>query len=177
MNTKKSVATRFACAAAMAFSIWVSHANAQNRNLADVAGVHGGLVIQLGASDTQTAAKLSLTGRYLIHVLDPDARTIQTARKQLRKDGHYGLTWAEQARDKDRLPYAENLANLVIVRDYSVPIKELNRVLAPGGSVVVTNAEVLKQSDLTAGGFASFSNADSTLIARKPWPRAMDVNS
>ena len=175
MNMKKSIASQLACVAAMAISIWGNHANAQNRNMAEVAGVHGGLVIQLGASETQTASNLSLTGRYLIHVLDPDASKVQSARERFRKNGHYGLAWAEQARGQDRLPYAENLANLIIVQDYSVPAKELNRVLAPGGCVVITNEEVLKRSDLPAGWIATVSDVDSVLIAHKPWPRAMDV--
>lgn len=68
MNMKKSIASRFACLAAMALSIWPNHANGQDSDLAKAAGVHGGLLIQLGAGETQTAAKLSLTGRYLIHV-------------------------------------------------------------------------------------------------------------
>jgi hypothetical protein len=152
-----------------------NQANSQEFDPTKIAGVHGGLIIQLGASNTQAPAELSLTGRYLIHVLDSDAGTVVAARIRLRQDGHYGLTWAEQARNQNRLPYAENVANLIVVRDYSVPIKELSRVLAPGGSVVVTNADLLKLADLEAGGFRPVSKVDSTLIARKPWPKAMDV--
>jgi outer membrane protein assembly factor BamB len=159
----------------MLSSVCANLANGQNLNPAQVAEVHGGLIIQLGAGGTRAAAELSLTGRYLIHVLDPDAAKVQAARSRLRKDGHYGLTWAEHARDPDRLPYAENVANLIVVRDYSVSVKELSRVLAPGGSVVVTDAAVLQRSDLAAGGFGPFSEVESTLVARKPWPRAMDV--
>ena len=146
---------------------WASHANAQILNPAELAGLHGGLIVQLGASDTQVAADLSLSGRYLIHVLDPDAGLIQAARTRLRKDGRYGLTWAEQARDRVRLPYTENVVNLIVIRDYSVPIKELSRVLAPGGMVVVTNAEVLKRSQLEAGGFDSFSKVDLKINREK----------
>ncbi len=151
-----------------------NHANCQDFNPAKLAGLHGGLVVQLGASESQSAADLSLSGRYLIHVLDPDAKSIQSARQQLREHGHYGLTWAEQTRNPDRLTYAENLVNLIVVRDYTAPVEELWRVLTPGGMIVVTDTKVLNQAKLEAAGFDSFSKVDSNLIARKPRPEAMD---
>lgn len=152
-----------------------SRAHGQQSDPAKAAGLQGGLVVQLGASDTRAAAALSLTGRYLIHVLDADADKIQTARTQLRNEGHYGLAWAEQARDTNRLPYAENIVNLIVVNDYTVAVDELSRVLTPGGSVVVTNTDVLTKSQLEAGGFQLSAATDSSVIARKPWPAAMDV--
>ena len=66
---------------------------------AELAGLHGGLIVQLGADNTEAAAMLSRTGRYLIHVLDSDADTVATAQKRLRQDGHYGLAWAEKLTD------------------------------------------------------------------------------
>ncbi|MCP4782385.1 MAG: PQQ-binding-like beta-propeller repeat protein [Fuerstiella sp.] len=149
-------------------------ADAQQTDPATAAGLHGGLIVQLGADDTQAAAALSLTGRHLIHVLDLNADTIQSARTRLRKDGHYGLTWAEQPVDPDRLPYAENMVNLIEIRDYTVPVTELLRVLTPGGSIVVADTKVLSKSQLEAGGFDFVTESESILIARKPWPEAMD---
>jgi len=150
-------------------------AGGQHFDPAKAAGLQGGLVVQLGAGDTQAAAEMSLTGRYLIHVLDLDADKVQAARSLLREDGHYGLAWAEHASDTSRLPYAENIVNLIVVRDYTVGVEELSRVLTPGGCVVVMNTDVLKKSQLEAGGFRLSMAADSKLIARKPWPEAMDV--
>lgn len=150
------------------------HAHTQEFDPAKAAGLHGGLVVQLGASDTQAAIDLSLTGRYLIHVLDADAETIHSARARLRKDGHYGLAWAEQPVDRDRLPYADNMVNLIVVRDYTVGIRELSRVLTPDGKVVVANTDLLPKSLLVAGGFDSIVEKSPTLIARKPRPEAMD---
>lgn len=37
-----------------------------------VADLHGGLVVQIGSPDSNLAARLSGTGRYLIHLLDSD---------------------------------------------------------------------------------------------------------
>ncbi|MEE2934985.1 MAG: hypothetical protein VYA84_03205 [Planctomycetota bacterium] len=47
-------------------------------NPADLAGLQGGLIVQLGANDMQAAAELSRTGRYLMHVLDTNAKVVQS---------------------------------------------------------------------------------------------------
>ncbi len=131
--------------------------------------------MQLGASETGSAAQLSLTGRYLIHVLDPDEKKVQSARTSLRQHGHYGLAWAEHSLDKNRLTYAENVVNLIIVRDYTAPVEELWRVLTPGGAVVVENSDVLKKSQLELAGFTPITTSGEKLVARKPWPVEMDI--
>ena len=56
-----------------------------------IANVHGGLVVQLGAGETETAARLSRTGRYVIHVLDTDPSKAKKARKALKTGGVYGI--------------------------------------------------------------------------------------
>ena len=142
---------------------------------AAAADLQGGLIVQLGASDTASAAKWSLSGRYLIHVLDPDGDQVSAAQQRLRKEGHYGMAWAEQAEGTDRLPYAENVVNLIVVRDYCVPTEELTRVLTPGGSIVVTNPELLSKEHLQAAGFEDIVSADSRLVAKNPRPDAMDA--
>lgn len=147
----------------------------QQFNPERIVGLRGGLVVQLGASETRAAAELSLSGRYLIHVLDRNEETVRAAQGRLRQQGHYGLVWAEHHSDTSRLSYAENTVNLVVVRDYTVPVKELMRVLTPGGSLVVTNPELQTAAKLEAGGFHSVTKVDSNLVARKPWPEAMDV--
>ena len=173
MNRLRSM--RIPALTAMVLSvISLDPVRAEEPNQATAASLHGGLIVQLGARDTASAAGLSLTGRYLIHVMDPDADAIESARSRLRRDGHYGLVWAERARNTKRLPYAENVVNLIVVRDYSVPAVELSRVLAPGGSVVVTNPEVLSKSQLEAAGFVDVSLTEAQLIARNPWPAEMD---
>ena len=142
---------------------------------AAAANLQGGLIVQLGGQNTDAAARLSQTGRYLIHVLDPDAQVTQSAQQRLREQGHYGLAWAEHVRDPRRLPYAENVVNLIVVDGYSVPAAELLRVLTPGGSVVVVNEGVAEQIDLNAPGFASARQVDAAQILQKRWPSEMDI--
>ncbi len=154
--------------------VTINSAAAQQIDPVKTAGLHGGLVVQLGASDSQEAATLSLTGRYLIHLLDTDAKAIEAARSNLRENGHYGLAWAEQRKNTSRLPYEENLVNLIIARDYVVPVKELHRVLTPGGKVVVLKTGLLSEQSLRAGGFTDVSTAGSAVIATKKWPDEMD---
>jgi len=150
-------------------------AEGQQSDPVKVSGLHGGLVVQLGASETDVATQLSQTGRYLVHVLDPNTKAIQSARSRVREEGHYGLAWVEEYSDSNRLPYAENMVNLIVVRDFTLPFDELLRVLTPGGSLVVANLELIKKSQLDASDFDIVSITDVALIARKPWPEAMDV--
>ncbi len=140
---------------------------------AEIAKLHGGLVVQLGGQDLGEAIALSRTGRYLVHVLEKDADVVRAAREQLRKQGRYGLGWVEQTQDMQRLPYAENLVNLIVVRGEAAPVDEMFRVLVPGGSVVILRSDLLTPSELESGGFEMVS--DSPLLARKPWPPEMDV--
>ena len=142
---------------------------------ARTSGLHGGLVVQLGGEDVQEAVALSRTGRYLVHVLDPDANVVQNARTRIRDAGRYGLAWAELARDRDRLPYAENVVNMISVNGFAVPLAEMRRVLAPGGTVVVSGTDFFTRSQLEMGGFEVISSSNSHLLGRKPWPAEMDV--
>ncbi|MFK8113070.1 MAG: PQQ-binding-like beta-propeller repeat protein, partial [Rubripirellula sp.] len=145
------------------------------KQLTNLTDLHGGLVVQLGASDVESAAALSKTGRYLIHVLDLDEQKAKQAQSQLHKSGFYGLTWAERQTEVDLLPYAENMVNMVVVRDHCVDAAELQRVVTPGGSVVVDDTSLLNKSQLIRNGFEVLQSDDSRIVARKPWPLEMDV--
>ena len=142
-------------------------------------GIHGGLVVQLGAADTATPAALSRTGRYLVNVLDTDAAAITNARQQLRAQGHYGLVSADRIAGPSHLPYTENLVNLVLVRNLSVPAAEIFRVLVPEGVVIVADSKAITKQQLKAAGFTAisdlkFASGAPLVTARKPWPGDMD---
>ena len=156
-------------------------ARAESAELADpaeLADLHGGLIVQIGGGDVSAAAKLSLTGRYLIHVLDDDDDQVTTAQRQLRDQGYYGLAWAERRLDPRRLPYAENIVNLVYQIDDeqgAVPADELMRVLTPGGHLVIAKPNTEDRAALEASGFDGITDVGSALVARKPWPGEMDI--
>lgn len=112
-------------------------------------GVQGGLVVHLGSGDGRLTAALRATDIYMVHGLDADPQLVATARRWLTQQGLYGDVsidhWTEA-----RLPYIDNLVNLIVVENPSaVAREELLRVLCPGGVAILlteqglTNAERL----------------------------------
>ena len=144
-------------------------------NPAALAGLTGGLIVQLGSADTQTPIALSRTGRYLVHVLATSSAAVADVRARCRAEGYYGLVSVDHLVGSGRLPYVDNLVNLVIVDEASVPATELFRVVTPMGAVVVRNPDAVGRSDLVAAGFRVPATRDIPLIARKPWLSEMDV--
>lgn len=149
--------------------------NTSSENAVFASGLQGGLVVQLGSSNVATATELSKTGRYLFHILDTDAEKIRAAQNQIHKDGHYGLSWAEQTTNPNRLPYAENMVNLIVIQDYSIPLPELLRVLTPGGAIVAANPELMPTRALSHPEIDTPSKRGKFLVAAKRWPMEMDV--
>ena len=101
------------------------------------AGTRGGLVVHLGCGNGSLTAALRLNDSYLVHGLDASAANVAVARRHIREAGLYGAVSVDRLRGP-RLPYAENLVNLVVVsRDEArVSREEIKRVLAPGGACV-----------------------------------------
>jgi len=110
--------------------------------LLDAAGVRGGLVVHLGCgADPDLTAALRAGDAYVVQALDADPSAVEKVRASVRAKGLYGPVsvsrWAG-----DRLPYASNLANLVVAEDLGgVPMDEVLRVLAPGGVAMVRQGE------------------------------------
>ena len=107
------------------------------RQIIDATGVKGGLIVHLGCGDGKLTAALGAGESYLIHGLDTDAQAVRRARRHIRKLGVYGPVSVERF-DGKRLPYTDNLANLVVAEDLGGVAKiEAMRVLAPGGVLYV----------------------------------------
>ena len=72
-----------------------------------------------------------------VNGLEADAAEVERARRYIASQGAYGLVSAEQF-SGSILPYTNNLVNLVVVQDAgNVPMSEVMRVLAPGGSACI----------------------------------------
>jgi hypothetical protein len=99
-----------------------------------VTGSQGGLTVHLGCGDGKLTAALHPNNSYLVHGLDADAENIASARKYIQSLGLYGKVSVERWTGK-RLPYADNLVNLLVISDASAKIaeEEIQRVLAPLG--------------------------------------------
>ncbi len=127
------------------------------RRILDATGTRGGLIVHLGCGDGQLTAALRANDGYLVQGLDADDANVERARAHIRSMGLYGPVSVDHF-DGRRLPYADNLVNLVI-RDAGCEIrdKEIQRVLAPGGVALALDSRL--------------STLDSY---RKPWPAEID---
>jgi outer membrane protein assembly factor BamB len=105
----------------------------QARQILDATGVKGGLVVQIGCGDGKLTAALHANDSYLVQGLDTDAKNVQAATAYIRSLGVYGNVSVEQLQG-ERLPYVENLVNLVVSENPgNVSMAEVMRVLVPGG--------------------------------------------
>jgi outer membrane protein assembly factor BamB len=101
-------------------------------------GIEAGLAIILGDTDGTLEADLAADGHMLVQTLTTDAAAFKKAREHLFAQGVYGLTSVDLADDLTRLPYYENLVNLLVADldalGESGPGKgEIARILAMGG--------------------------------------------
>ncbi|MEX0716531.1 MAG: PQQ-binding-like beta-propeller repeat protein [Planctomycetaceae bacterium] len=140
-------------------------------------GVPGGLAVQVGGDDLSLPVDLAKTGRFLVQALAFDELATNTARERLLAARIYGLASADRLPGEGKLPFTENLVNLLIVAGQparKVAAGELFRVMAPNGKFVA-HPGLFKRDDLRAAGFDELRELeDGRLIARKPWPTEMD---
>jgi outer membrane protein assembly factor BamB len=103
------------------------------RQIINQAGVRGGLVVHVGCGDGRLTAALRIDDGYLVHGLEQEVESVEKARQHIQKLGLYGPVCVARWSGR-RLPYVDNLVNLLAVEDASlVPKEEMLRVLAPGG--------------------------------------------
>ena len=153
---------------------------AEGENPATLTETNGGLVVQLGATDTTYAAELAGTGRHIIHLLDSKSDAIGKAKTAFHQKQVYGVASAETVPDYSHLPYTENLINLVIAGPDTASAAEIFRVLVPEGAVVVTDPGSLNAANLEQAGFEFIDEVPSLkddakkwIVAYKPWPESM----
>ncbi len=143
------------CSATAAQNPNMAAARDQARSILDATGVTGGLVVHLGCGDGKLTAALRAGDTYAVQGLDPDAKTVEAARRHIQSLGLYGAVSVEPLSGK-RLPYVHNLVRLLVAEDLGkVPMDEVMRVVAPLGVAYV------KQGD----GWTK---------TVKPWPEGMD---
>ncbi len=146
---------------------------------AAAAGVSGGLCVQIGGGDTSFVADLAGTGRFLVHVLDGDTKRVEEARRRLSSQGLYGLVSVDRLDAGGKLPYTENLVNLLVILrkpKSGVSPDEIKRVLCPNG-VVLAAPDAMSANGLDAAGLANVQEIQTGrkwLRGKKPWPAEMD---
>ena len=103
------------------------------QRILDATGVRGGLIVHLGCDDGRLTAALRTGESYLVHGLDTSLEKIDQAREHIRSLGLCGNVAVDRF-DGKRLPYVDNLVNLVVAEDLgAVAMDEVMRVLSPNG--------------------------------------------
>ena len=128
---------------------------AQAEQILNATGFRGGLIAHLGCGDGKLTAALGAGDCYVVHGLDPNSDNIQRAREHIRSLGRYGRVSVEKWTG-DYLPYADNLASLVVVeKPDRISMNEVMRVLRPLGVAYV-------------------KSGDKWIKTTKPWPDDID---
>jgi len=118
----------------VSFAADVGAANDLAGEILQATGVQGGLVVHVGCGDGRLTAALGAGDGFLVHGLDADAENVRKARRHVRSLGIYGNKVAIDRFDGRRLPYADNLVNLLVAENLGdVPAAEVTRVLCPDG--------------------------------------------
>ncbi|MFC1497603.1 PQQ-binding-like beta-propeller repeat protein [Verrucomicrobiota bacterium] len=116
-------------------------------NIIKASGVKGGLVVCVGVEDPEFITGLHVNDSYLVHALirsseerGESREKIDRARAYIQGKGLYGKVSVDTF-DGNNLPYADNLVNLIVIRDPGSGIrdigKEIERVLAPRGVALI----------------------------------------
>lgn len=134
-------------------------ATAKGRAILEASGVSGGLLVHVGCGEGRLTAALGAQGAYLVQGIDTDQKKISSAREFVLS--HRGRSKVSLRRfDGRRLPYADNLVNLLLVGDgASVDQSEMLRVLCPGGVGLWLNPD---------------GSIEANRKLLKPWPEAID---
>jgi ubiquinone/menaquinone biosynthesis C-methylase UbiE len=107
------------------------------REILETTGAKGGLIVHVGCGDGKLTAALRTSDRYLVHGLDADPEKVALARKHIHSLGPYGQVSVDRL-DGTKLPYVDNLVNLVVVEELGkTPMEEVLRVLSPDGVAYV----------------------------------------
>jgi outer membrane protein assembly factor BamB len=129
----------------IALTLAASLCSAQDaRSILETADVKGGLVVHVGCGDGKLTAALRANDSFVVHGLDTDAKNVAAARKHIQSLGLYGVVSVEQF-DGKRLPYADNLVNLMVTSgECRVTNEEIMRALAPNGVALVGGKKLVK---------------------------------
>ena len=148
----------------------------------------GGICVVLGSEVSNLAVAVHQQGGFVVQALVPEKAMLERARRAVRSAGKYGLVSVDYSA-YDRLPYAENLINLIVAGDYwevaarRLSIDEVFRVLAPLGAAYFGNSRSSAGLDGTSAGSLTTKLTKSGFAVRqvgtwvkavKPWPKEID---
>ena len=112
-------------------------------------GMRSGVCAVLGCRDGSLALDIARASDFLVHVQEPDAGLVRALRQAAHAEGLYGTRVVVEQGSFARLPYADNLIDLVVcswLSDRSLrelSLEEIVRVLRPGGVAILGRARTL----------------------------------
>lgn len=156
--------------------------------LVDWAGCDAGLCVHVGCGVGKLTGELAQSDRFFVEGLEPDGDLVRAARRDLA--AQYGSVTVRKC-SLEKLPYAENLVNLVVVDNivqHDPPLNEILRVLRPGGVALVgLSAEAAGSGQRLASeqlqrllgeagveGFEVREGHGTWARIEKPWPADLD---
>ncbi len=158
--------------------------------IVEFSGAPGGLGTVVGSSDAELPLAIARRGGFTVQCLAADAASRDRLRQAIRAAGLYGNVSADVL-PANRLPYAENLLNIVVVDSYSklaaegLSPEEVLRVLAPLGVAYLGEASPAGEDGwmaplidrLRAAGVEEVAEVETPgrwVRLRKPWPDDID---
>jgi outer membrane protein assembly factor BamB len=115
--------------------------------------------------------KIARCSEFLVHAFDRDLTQVNEATSRAERDGFWGSRLVVERLATDRLPYADNFVDLVVVDNpQGISAAEVLRVVRPCGCALV-KGETELAADLGRAGFQVETAADGWTVGRKP---AMD---
>lgn len=131
-----------ACLTAASCS-WIQESMGEReaQRILEATGIRGGLIVHLGSGDGRITAGLFRHESFQVQGLDSDVEDVSESRDYLRDRGLYGQVSTDLLQGS-RLPYIDNLVNLVVSEDLgAVPMAEVMRVLCPNGVAYIKEGE------------------------------------
>jgi outer membrane protein assembly factor BamB len=108
------------------------------KEILDATGVKGGVIVHVGCGDGELTTALRANDSYIVHGLAVDPSNVDKARANVRKTARYGKISIDRLPPGNRLPYIDNMVNLVVAGDLGkITIDEVTRVLCPDGVAYV----------------------------------------
>ena len=105
------------------------------------AGVTGGLIVHVGATDGKKTTSLAGDG-FVVQGLSTSGDAVAAAREYVKSAKKCGKV-SVALFDGEHLPYVDELVNLLIISDHGkVTTAEIKRVLVPGGRAISKNGGV-----------------------------------
>ncbi len=114
------------------------------------AGIEGGFIVQLDAGNGQLAMALGNSGKFSVHGLVKDEAQVTEAREFILKHGQYGKVSIDHLQANKRLPYINNLANLLVCESdpekLGISMEEILRILRPNGIAMIKAGDQWKKT-------------------------------